>query len=169
MTNRNAILVALMLATWPSGVAGADVLEPKLEAAVTSLSMQLSDGVATYIGGLAAYGAAGSPFDGQVVVLFGLTSWAGGNGSRQFIAVYARLDESVPIDGRHFQPFQLVAVAPVGGEVKFERWFKSMRLERDGIVVEGGRWLKADSHCCPSATANAVYRLGRSGLSESPR
>jgi hypothetical protein len=165
--NSNAILVALMFTAWPSGFAAADELEPKLEAAVTTLSMQLSDGIATYIGGQAAYGATGSPFEGQVAVLFGLTSWGGGNGSIQFLAVYTRLDESISISGRRFQPFQLLAVAQVGED--FERWFKAIRLERDRIVVEGGRWLKSDAHCCPTGTARAVYRLGRGGLDESAR
>jgi hypothetical protein len=164
-----ALLVAVVAgAVFWSKPVGAAPLDPELQSVVERLAERFSDGVAIFIGGDAAYGQERTPFESHVVVLFGLTSWGGGNGSRQFLAVFERhvLSPEFP-NGRRFQPYQLLAVVPVGDDA--DRWFKSIELEQDLIVLVGGRWLKDDAHCCPSAVARTVYRLESRGLLEQPR
>jgi hypothetical protein len=161
-----ALLVAVLVLAPAVRPSGAGPLDPELERVVETLALQFSDGIATFIGGEAEQGEKGTLLEGKIVVLFGLTSWGGGNSSRQFLAVFERHDELFEgPNGRRIKPYQLLAVVQVGDD--FYRWFKTIELRQDLMILRGRSWLKADPHCCPSEDTAATYRLSQRGLVES--
>ena len=165
--SRGIALVLLLNALLGTSVA-AEPLDKLLQAEIESLAAKLTDGFATFDHADAHWGAKDTPLADRVVVLFGLTSWGGGNGSRQFMAVVQRNDESIEFpDGRRTRPYQLMGLVQVGGD--FDRWFKTVELRQDRVMLSGRRWTKGDAHCCPSGDARTVYRVTERGLNEVTR
>ncbi len=166
--SRVLTLVALLNALLGTTLA-AEPLDELLQAEIDSLAAKLTDGVA-YLGAApeAHWGEEKTPLANHVVVLFVLTSWAGGNGSRQFMAVMEHNDEPIEFpNGRRFRPYRLVGVVQVGRD--FDRAFKTVELRQDRVILGGHRWLKGDAHCCPSGETRAVYRVTERGVNEVPR
>jgi hypothetical protein len=158
------VLNALLSVT----AASAEPLDRLLRAEIESLSARLTDGFATFDHADAHYAARSTPLANHVVVLFGLTSWGGGNGSRQFMAVVRRNDESIEFpDGRRARPYQLMGVVQIGSD--FDRWFKTVELRKDRVVRSGRRWTNRDAHCCPSLDVHAAYQISERGLNEVTR
>jgi hypothetical protein len=159
-----ALLIAFVSVT-------ANAAEPPdrlLQAEIESLAAKLTDGVATLDHADTYFGAKGTPQSDEVVVLFAMTSWAGGNGSRQFMAVLGRDDASNQVpNGRRARRYQLLGLVAVGSDS--DRWFKHVELRGDRVMLSGGRWLKGDAHCCPSGDARAVYQISERGLNEVTR
>jgi hypothetical protein len=165
---RRLVIVAAAIALGAMPTRAAQPLDALLRAEVEGLAAMLSDGFARFDHADAQYGLNDTPFAERVVVLFSLTSWGGGNGSRQFLAVMERNDASVEFpDGRRARHYQLIGVIQVGDD--FERWFKSFSLQGDRVVLKGRRWTKGDAHCCPSLDTDSSYRVTSHGLSEVTR
>ena len=134
----------------------AQTIEPELLNEVRELSARLSDGIATFD----SAEAKGS--DTRVFVVFGMTSWGGGNGSRQFLAVFERQDGT--LNGQPLKPYRLEAVVQIGSG--FDRWFSTFEVRDDRAELYGRRWAPKDAHCCPTLDERATYRFSDRGLGE---
>lgn len=151
------------------GASQLDAGRPELQKAFETLAGQLSDGIAEFDTARVAAGKPGSRFHDKVVALIFLTSWAGGNGSRQFLAVFEHHPSDPhdpPIDDR-LVPLQLLGVVPVGED--FRRMLQSVELQDDEILLQGLSWLKSDAHCCPTVPVRVIYRFDERGLVEITR
>jgi hypothetical protein len=158
------IAVALWLVLSPGRGAAAE-LPGAVDAAIARIAPLLSDGHARYEGGAiaAACDSAASPA-ADMAVLFGLTGWGGGNGSRQFLAILTPLDTDGALRGSETRPYALVGVIPVGAD--FDRWFDTMEAVPHRVVLHGKRWGAKDAHCCPSRTVRTVYEITPHGIDE---
>lgn len=140
----------------------ADPPDPALLAELHGLSRSLSDGFAVFDSADAKQGPSG-----KVFVLFALTSWGGGNGGKQFLAVFQSNDAARLPDGRLRPLYSLETVVPIGRD--FDRWFKQLELKGDRILLRGRRWARRDAHCCPSLELTTAYRLTTRGLIETTK
>jgi hypothetical protein len=163
MRRVTAVVLLISIRAVPAIAQSADpVLLKRLEAVAASVT----DGYAKYEGpSVVKQGRASTPLAGHVVALFSLSSWGGGNGSRQFLAVLQRNNSDIRFpDGRRPPPYSLLALVQTGED--FDRFFKDVQLTGDRITLTGGRWAKNDAHCCPSGTTTATYRFSAHGLNE---
>lgn len=162
------VVVAALLGVASIAAQAPEPPDRALQAEIESLAAKLTDGIATLDHADTYFGAKGTPQSDDVVVLFAMTSWAGGNGGRQFMAVLSRNDPSNQVpNGPRTRSYQLLGLVPVGSDG--DRWFKHVELRADRVILTGGRWMPHDAHCCPSGKARAVYRISERGLNEITR
>jgi hypothetical protein len=149
--------------------AGTQTVDRALQKDVEALTALITDGFATFNGvEVVRRGTANTSLADDVVVLFSLTNWGGGNGTRQFLAVMEHHDADIRfLDGRAARRYSLLALVQAGAD--FDRYFRKMELRGDRIVLTGRRWAKEDAHCCPSIEASTSYRFGPYGLTEVAR
>ncbi len=131
---------------------------------IQSLAPMLSDGVATlYEEGMlvrkASFGKEGNAY----VVLFSMEGFGGGNGARQYLAVFEQNSKEGWPDEWEFNELSLAGIIKVGED--FDRRFDSISITGNLITLRGKRW-NNDAHCCPSAPASATFRFERRSLSE---
>ena len=165
----NGLLVGLLLLAASAIPAEAQSVDPALQKDVRALTALITDGFAKFNGvEVVRRGAANTSLAGHVVVLFSLTNWGGGNGTRQFLAVMEHNGADIRFpDGRAARRYALLALAEAGRD--FDRYFRTMEIKGDGIVLTGRRWAKEDAHCCPAIEASTSYRFGPYGLTEVTR
>jgi len=157
--------VAVLLVAIGVPVDAAEPLDPVLYSEIQRLAAMLTDGFATLDQADAYRFGPKAALSDHVVVMLAMTSWGGGNGSRQFMAVFRHNESSDPFPGgRQARPYQFVGLVQVGSG--FDRWFEKVELRQNLVVLTGRRWARSDAHCCPSLPARAVYRVSEHGLNQ---
>ncbi len=163
---REVAAVLLLAFIISASQADAQSQDPALLKRLEAVAASVTDGYAKYDGpSIVKRGQTGTPLAAHVVVLFSLSGWGGGNGSRQFLAVLEQHDAEVRAPGNRVpQAYSLRALVQTGDDS--DRYFKEMQVSRDRITLTGGFWVKKDAHCCPSRIATATYRFSSHGLDE---
>jgi hypothetical protein len=131
------------------------------------LALLLSDGVATLNTEFAKVSKTsykvGDESKNVYVVLFSIEGWNGGNGARQYLAVFQENSKEGRSEEWKFNELSLVSFVKVGED--YGRIFKSIFVAGDLITLDGFSW-NNDAHCCPSKPAKAVFRFDRNSIVE---
>jgi len=162
--------IATLIVVLGVTVNASDAVEPDrfLFSEIEGLAARLTDGFATLDRADTYAGPKRTVLEGHFIVMLAMTSWGGGNGSVQFMAVFRHNDASVRFpDGQRARRYQLLGLVQVGTDS--DRWFKSVELRQDRVILTGASWAKGDAHCCPSLDARAVYRFSERGINEVTR
>lgn len=160
--------VALLTVLLTGTVDAAESLDPVLYAEIQRLAATLTDGFAMLDQADSYPGAKGTRLADHSIVVMAFSGWGGGNGSVQFMALFRHNDASFQFpDGNRARPYQLLGVVQIGDDS--DRWFKTVEVRGDRVLLSGRRWAKGDAHCCPSLDARAAYRISERGINEATR
>jgi len=160
-------LVFSLLCLFTSGDALASSLRPLITERVVSLTSLMSDGIASLHeeslvfveSSLTEYGETHK----VVSVIFNISDWGGGNGSRQYLAIFKHNDEASTFEPYKANTLQLLSVVKVGA--RSERWFNAIEQKQMHIYLRGLAW-QDDALCCPSQPIEVVYVYENHGFTE---
>jgi hypothetical protein len=163
------LAVLLLLTIIPVGVLHAAAPDPKVVAELKNLSHLLSDGIAELYKDkdtvVTEHLKATEHHDDGILALFTMESYQGGNNSYQFMAFYKVNDpKESPHSGKPFHKYSLMSLTQVGEGG--DRFFDSIEVQGDTVVLKGQSWTDKDPSCCPTGKVQASFSFGPYGISE---
>lgn len=162
---RTLMAACIAIVLYCEDIAAADNL--LLESEIVRLAEQMSDGFSEYVEGSITTLECDPPAckRDSVLVLFSVEGEGGGNGYKQYLAVFSKNEQLYDVPARYrFRPYKLNAFLQVGQD--YERWFGTLEIKQKLVVLSGARWTAKDAHCCPSGKSTTRYRLGEYEIRE---
>ena len=138
------------------------------------IDQELTKLIALYTDGLASNDARsrhvtfGSLFDDpkrqDAVAFFSLQGVSLSNVHQEYIAIFAKGQgrDLSGAKGPTERPYHLVATAMVGSRGSRSLDWKTARITKGQIVVQGKRWAQADAQCCPTKPIVVTFSIAAS-------
>jgi len=104
----------------------------------------------------------------DAVAFFSLGGVDNSNADFEYIAIFAQglgRDFS-DVKGPKERPFHVVTTAMVGSRGSRSLDWKTAKISKGQIVVQGARWAKGDAGCCPSKPIEVTFNISTKLFSE---
>jgi len=113
----------------------------------------------------------GSVFDTErqdAVAFFSLAGVDNSNVDFEYIAIFAQGQgrDMSAMKGPKERPFHLVTTAMIGNRGTRTLDWKTARISRGQIVVQGTRWAEGDAGCCPTKPIEVTFKISAKLIDE---